>query len=118
MCGIFGILNYGNDINTLFCILQGLEQLQNRGYDSVGICAMDDTNQNYLLEKYASTEKEDALIKLKNNFKLNQEKYTIGIGHNRWATHGAKMDHNAHPHCSNNKDFIIVLILVKCKIMY
>ena len=75
MCGIFGILNYSNDINTLSFILQGLEQLQNRGYDSAGLCAMNDTNQNFLLEKYASTEKEDALIKLKNNLKKNQEKY-------------------------------------------
>lgn len=104
MCGIFGIVSATPE-NIYERIINGLIQLQNRGYDSSGLCVL---NNNHLeVHKYASTVKESSLQKLQQvcvNMGLN----TLGIGHNRWATHGVKNDTNAHPHLSNNKQFAVV----------
>jgi len=110
MCGIFGIvLNNENENENIYnLILDGLKQLQNRGYDSAGISLL----KNDIIEivKYASTSTEDAIEKLTRNGLKNADNNSIfsGIGHNRWATHGMKNDTNAHPHLSNNKQFAIV----------
>ena len=104
MCGIIGILSKYN-INIFEYIINSLVQLQNRGYDSSGICLFNENN--FILHKYASTKDEDSIEKLK-NIDFNQYNTNIGIGHNRWATHGPKNDINAHPHISNNKKFTIV----------
>lgn len=108
MCGIFGIvLNNKNDY-IYDLIINGLIQLQNRGYDSAGICVI--KNNKFEINKCASTNKQNALDKLINmklDNKTMDNKY-IGIGHNRWATHGVKNDINAHPHLSFDENFVIV----------
>ena len=103
MCGIFGII-VNSPENTYPLVINGLVQLQNRGYDSAGISELTDTEIN--VYKYASTNEETAIEKLE---KLNiiSGGYSI-MGHNRWATHGIKNDTNAHPHLSNSKCFAIV----------
>jgi glucosamine--fructose-6-phosphate aminotransferase (isomerizing) len=87
MCGIVGYI--GNK-KTEDILLDGLKELEYRGYDSAGIALL-------------SSEKIEvfkALGKLKNlEQKVNtQNKYNIGIGHTRWATHGKPTELNAHPH--------------------
>jgi len=104
MCGIIGILN-NSSINLYEILIKSLLQLQNRGYDSSGICVLDNKNE-YQINKYASTSEIDSIEKLK--LIQNNENLKIGIGHNRWATHGPKNDINAHPHISNNKKIVIV----------
>jgi glucosamine--fructose-6-phosphate aminotransferase (isomerizing) len=108
MCGIFGIvLNKTENVNIYNLVIDGLLQLQNRGYDSAGICLI--KNDKFEVNKYASTNKINALDKLV-SLKLNSINTGCGIaiGHNRWATHGIKNDTNAHPHLSNDNTFAIV----------
>jgi len=104
MCGIFGIVSLHQE-NIYERIINGLIQLQNRGYDSSGLCIL---NNNHLeVHKYASTVAESSLQKLQ-QVCINPGLNNLGIGHNRWATHGVKNDTNAHPHLSNNKQFAVV----------
>ena len=102
MCGIIGLLS--NDAAIDF-LIKGLQQLQNRGYDSAGIAGFSDNNIIY--KKYASVNNANALEKLEKEQSFF-EKCNIGIGHTRWATHGAKTDTNSHPHYSMNKNFVLV----------
>jgi|LauGreDrversion4_1035100.scaffolds.fasta_scaffold13811_2 glucosamine--fructose-6-phosphate aminotransferase (isomerizing) len=108
MCGIFGIILNNRNENIYKLVINGLAQLQNRGYDSAGISILKDDAIN--VYKYASTNEENALEKLeKLNFVKDNDNTIYSImGHNRWATHGIKNDTNAHPHLSNNKKFSIV----------
>lgn len=106
MCGIFGVI-LKKDQDIFDIIINGLTQLQNRGYDSTGLCLLD--NEKFIVYKYASTDDVNALDKLKNNKKhILLNKNYIGFGHNRWATHGIKNDINAHPHLSNSLNFALV----------
>lgn len=106
MCGIFGILLNNSNENIIDLIINGLSQLQNRGYDSAGLSVIN--HKIIQVYKYASTKEEDAITKLSS---LNLDKVknaNIGIGHNRWATHGIKNDINSHPHLSNDSNFSLV----------
>lgn len=95
MCGIIGYI--GND-DAYDYILSGLELLQNRGYDSAGICVL---REDFTISKFASQDALELLGK-------KTEKGAIGIGHTRWATHGAKTDINAHPHMDSDQKVAIV----------
>jgi len=102
MCGIFSIISKNKNIKNK--LIQGLYQLQNRGYDSAGLCLL---NNNYELIKYASTNDIKSINKLKQNLnKINDS--NIGISHTRWATHGEKSDVNSHPHISYDGKICIV----------
>ncbi len=97
MCGIIGVVGSPDTLTTL---LEGLQRLEYRGYDSAGI-ALVRAGQTWRVRTAAGTESVAAL-------RLECEQapagFTSGIGHTRWATHGAPEAVNAHPHldCSGN----------------
>ena len=97
MCGIVG---YIGDRQASDIIIKGLQRLEYRGYDSAGIALF-----NGQLEIKKGKGKVDNLRK-----KLNAEpvKGTVGIGHTRWATHGAPNDINSHPHTSESGKIALV----------
>lgn len=90
MCGIIGYIGYRNTIPVL---MQGLEQLEYRGYDSAGIACMDHEKGSLFLIKEKG--KLAALKEKLGDFNIDAH---IGIGHTRWATHGEPSRPNAHPH--------------------
>ena len=90
MCGIVG---YVGPKSTLDVLLGGLRRLEYRGYDSAGVSIID-PGEGLLTRKKAG--KLDALISEVTEHPLPIAH--IGIGHTRWATHGAPTDGNAHPH--------------------
>lgn len=101
MCGICGYIGNKEAINYL---LSGIKILQNRGYDSAGICTIN--NNEFVINKFAS-EKVCAIEKLEkiSDKHLNSN---IGISHTRWATHGEKNDTNSHPH-NDSKNLVSIV---------
>ncbi|MDC4227918.1 MAG: hypothetical protein MPW15_27740 [Candidatus Manganitrophus sp.] len=100
MCGIVG---YVGNRNTVQILVEGLKRLEYRGYDSAGIC--------YFIEGTMAVTKEvGKLIHLEK--RLAEEKVDAasgaGIGHTRWATHGAPSVGNAHPHRDCSGRFSVV----------
>ena len=99
MCGIVG---YIGEEQAAPILLDGLSKLEYRGYDSAGI-AVEDEGEIHICK---STGRLKVLSELTHDGA--QMPGHIGIGHTRWATHGAPTDQNAHPH--QNKDGSIVLV--------
>jgi len=99
MCGIVGYIGYEQAGPFL---LEGLQTLEYRGYDSAGVCLNDGSE---LIVKKAKG-KLKVLRELTNEG--NDLKGTVGIGHTRWATHGEPSDVNAHPHLSESGRFAVV----------
>ena len=101
MCGIASCLGK----NAYRFCLKSLQQLQNRGYDSAGICSL--IEQEFLNSKFATTSEVNSLEQLDTLQEQHQDS-RISIGHTRWATHGPKSDINAHPHVCDRDLFSLV----------
>ncbi len=99
MCGIVG---YVGQRNVVPIILEGLRRLEYRGYDSAGLVYVHQGK----LEKYRAQGK---LLRLEERLDAvrNLDSH-IGLGHTRWATHGAPSEANAHPHSDCTGDLVVV----------
>jgi glutamine---fructose-6-phosphate transaminase (isomerizing) len=93
MCGIVGIVSKNNVVPN---ILEGLQKLEYRGYDSAGISLIDGDHINTIKKQGKIVNLETAIYKNKKFFG------NIGIGHTRWATHGKPSEENSHPHLSED----------------
>lgn len=96
MCGIVGVVGNTNATDIL---IQGLEKLEYRGYDSAGV--------------FLASEGKSQLVKAVGRIaelsaKAAGVEGTAGIGHTRWATHGKPTEDNAHPHRSETGRFVLV----------
>ena len=96
MCGIVGVVGNTNATDIL---IQGLEKLEYRGYDSAGV--------------FLASEGKSQLVKAVGRIaelssKAEGVEGTAGIGHTRWATHGKPIEDNAHPHRSETGRFVLV----------
>lgn len=90
MCGIVGVLSNQSAVPIIF---EALRRLEYRGYDSAGIATL----VNGSIERRRASGKLDNLGEI---LKKNALSGTVGIGHTRWATHGAPTENNAHPHAT------------------
>lgn len=98
MCGIVG---YIGSQEATSIILDGLQRLEYRGYDSSGIAVLE--NDNITIRRAVGK-----LHNLRTTVDNTPATGNIGIGHTRWATHGEPTEHNAHPHLSMNGEFVVV----------
>ncbi|MGB4762483.1 MAG: glutamine--fructose-6-phosphate transaminase (isomerizing) [Candidatus Saccharimonas sp.] len=89
MCGIVGYIGSKQAQETL---VSGLKRLEYRGYDSAGIVTLSAKGQSELLRAKGKVAELEAKVA------EHKTKDTVGIGHTRWATHGAPSKRNAHPH--------------------
>ncbi|TAM48448.1 MAG: glutamine--fructose-6-phosphate aminotransferase, partial [Burkholderiaceae bacterium] len=90
MCGIVGAVSNRNIVPIL---VQGLQRLEYRGYDSCGVAVYD-----HGLKRARSTSRVAELLE---QVSAGHLQGSTGIAHTRWATHGAPAVHNAHPHFSH-----------------
>lgn len=97
MCGIVGYI--GNQIATPI-LVEGLQALEYRGYDSAGVAIYD--------EKIELVKTNGRIKDLREALEGNDLKGQMGIGHTRWATHGEPSYRNAHPHLNKACDIAIV----------
>ncbi|MGP4109203.1 glutamine--fructose-6-phosphate transaminase (isomerizing) [Virgibacillus sp. L01] len=97
MCGIVGYIGQNDTKDVL---LNGLEKLEYRGYDSAGIAMLNDNGMNLFKVK-------GRIAALRGRVDESVES-TMGIGHTRWATHGVPSAMNAHPHQSTTGRFTLV----------
>jgi glucosamine--fructose-6-phosphate aminotransferase (isomerizing) len=98
MCGIVGYLGHQPAYPIL---IKGLTRLEYRGYDSAGVALIN----NQKISLYKCKGKVAELEAFAAQFDVGGN---IGIGHTRWATHGAPNDANAHPHFSQSEDLVII----------
>ncbi|NLV51070.1 MAG: glutamine--fructose-6-phosphate transaminase (isomerizing) [Clostridiales bacterium] len=99
MCGIIG---FTGERSAVPILLDGLKRLEYRGYDSAGVAVF---NDGKICMSKAAGQLSNLREKIRDSANLTGNS---GIGHTRWATHGAPTETNAHPHISNNGKFSIV----------
>jgi glucosamine--fructose-6-phosphate aminotransferase (isomerizing) len=97
MCGIVGYVGF-RDAYPI--IIKGLHRLEYRGYDSAGVALLDKELKVY--------KKAGKVSDLENFVKDIEMKGSLGMGHTRWATHGAPSDRNSHPHSSGDRKLTII----------
>jgi len=97
MCGIVGYIGFREAYPI---IIKGLHRLEYRGYDSAGISLFDKE-----LKVYKKAGKVSDLESFVKDIDLGG---SMGMGHTRWATHGAPSDRNSHPHSSGNRKLTII----------
>ncbi|MDD3706322.1 MAG: glutamine--fructose-6-phosphate transaminase (isomerizing) [Clostridiaceae bacterium] len=98
MCGIVGYIGYKNAVPIL---MEGLQKLEYRGYDSAGVAVY--TKESIEVRKYKGR-----LSVLEEHLKKETLDGCLGIGHTRWATHGEPSDVNSHPHTNCSGDIVVV----------
>ncbi|MDF3077118.1 MAG: glmS [Sphingobacteriaceae bacterium] len=98
MCGIVG---YIGNRKAWDVVIKGLHRLEYRGYDSAGVALLDNGNLNI----YKKAGKVSTLEEFAADKDLSG---TLGMGHTRWATHGAPSDRNSHPHTSGDGKLAII----------
>ncbi len=98
MCGIVG---YVGEQNAVPVLISGLQSLEYRGYDSAGVAVLNK-------DKIGIRKTKGKVDNLRNLLLNEPVSGFVGIGHTRWATHGAPSDLNAHPHFSNDDKIAVV----------
>lgn len=98
MCGIVAYIGQKEAYPIL---IKGLQRLEYRGYDSAGVALLNNNDIHLFKKQGKVSELESFTVGKDTSGK-------VGIGHTRWATHGAPSDRNAHPHSSGNSDLAII----------
>ena len=98
MCGIVG---YIGKTKASGILISGLKRLEYRGYDSAGICTIENS-------KLITTKCKGKVLDLESKINPALHNSFVGIGHTRWATHGEPNTINAHPHSDSDKQFSLI----------